>query len=132
VTRVNPILAAGRTAAESLMQDACTITRVTGQTLNDTTGAWTDTVTTVYTGKCRLQVRAQAVAALPQAGEREVVAFMAELQLPMSAVPQVGDKATITASTHDAALVGRVFRVRELMHKTHLTARRTIVQEEQN
>lgn len=126
------VLASGRAAAEALMVDTCTVTRVTGQALDEDTGAYVDTTSTIYSGKCRVQVRNAATAALPLAGEREVVAFMLELQIPMSAAAlAVGDKVTITASTHDTNLVNRVFRVRELFHKTHATARRTLVQEEQ-
>ncbi len=39
-------------------------------------------------------------------------------------VPQVGDEIEITASVHDADLLGRVFRIHDLAHKTHATARR--------
>ena len=42
---------------------------------------------------------------------------------------EVNDEITITASVNDADLVGRVFLVRDLMHKTHPTARRVGVVE---
>lgn len=114
------------------MDDACTVTRVTGQALNESDGTYTDTLSTIYTGKCRVQLRNFAVASLPLSGERQVVALQLEVSIPIGATaPLVGDLITITASTFDAALVGRAFRVREEMHKTHATARRLVVQEEQ-
>lgn len=37
---------------------------------------------------------------------------------------EAGDEITITAATFDADLTGRLFKIRDLMHKTHATARR--------
>ena len=55
-----------------------------------------------------------------------------EVSIPVSSTaPKVADVVTITASQNDPALVNRVFRVREEMHKSHATARRVVVQEEQ-
>ena len=114
------------------MTDACTITRVTGQELDDDNGTYTDTTSTIYSGKCRVQAQAQTVAALPLAGERQVVALQREVSVPVStAGVLVGDLVTMTASAHDADLVGRVFRVREEVAKSHATSRRLVVQEEQ-
>ena len=127
------VLSRGRAAAELIMTDACSFTRVTGQTIDEEDGTYTDTTSTVYAGKCRVQVRNMAVAALPLSGERQVVAMQLEVSIPVTATePQVGDIATITASANDDALVGRKFRVREEMHKSHATARRVVVQEEQS
>lgn len=114
------------------MTDSCAVTRVTGQALDEDDGQYVDTVSAVYAGKCRVQARNMAVAATPLSGEREVVALQLEVSIPISAtVPQVGDAVTMSAAAHDSALVGRVFRVREEMHKSHATARRLVVQEEQ-
>jgi len=129
---VASILARGRAQAEALMTDTCAISRVTGQALDEGDGTYTDTVSAVYAGKCRVQTRNMAVAATPLSGEREVVALQLEVSIPISAsAPQVGDLVTMSAAAHDSALVGRVFRVREEMHKSHATARRLVVQEEQ-
>lgn len=113
------------------MTDTCTVTRVTGSAINSTTLEYTDTTSTIYSGACRVQIRNMTTAQTALAGEREVVALMLEVWLPLTASVDVGDKVTITASDHDANLVGRVFRVRELFHKSHLTSRRTLCEEEQ-
>lgn len=113
------------------MVDTATVTRVTGRVLDEDTGEYVDTTSTVYSGKVRVQVRNAAVAALPLSGERQVVAMQLEVWFPISVTVRVDDRVTVTASEFDPALVGRVFRVREEMQKTHLTSRRTIVQEEQ-
>jgi hypothetical protein len=129
---ITGILARGRQVAEQLMTDTCTITRVTGQTLNETTGQYVDATSTIYTGKCRVQLRNMTVASLPLSGDRQVVALQLEVSIPLSSTaPKVGDKVTVTASQNDPALVSRVFRVREEMHKSHATARRIVVHEEQ-
>lgn len=127
------ILARGRQVAEGLMTDTCAITRVTGTgAINETTGQYVDTTSTIYSGKCRVQLRNMTVAALPLSGDRQVVALQLEVSIPLSSTaPKVGDKVTVTASPNDPALVNRVFRVREEMHKSHATARRIVVQEEQ-
>jgi hypothetical protein len=126
-----PALARGRAAAEALMVDACTITRVTGETTNEDTGVVTPTTSTVYTGQCRIQqsqLGADSTPADPGEAYVRLVAF--EVQLPMSVEGvRVQDVVTVTASAHDPDLVGRAFNVLGLAHKTHATARRLQVQE---
>lgn len=121
----------GRVLAESLMVDACTIARRTGESTNEDTGVVTPTTTTVYTGQCRIQqsqLGADSVPADP--GEAYVRLIAYELQVPVSVTGiRVHDVATITASALDPDLVGRKFIVLGLTHKTHLTARRMQVQE---
>ena len=118
------VLARGQTAAAAGMVDACTITRVTGRTTDTTTGEVTDTTSTLYTGACRVQQQT-ADARREDVGEDRLLLLRIEVQLPMSVTGlQVGDRITITASAHDADLLGRVFRAHDLAHKTHATARR--------
>lgn len=118
------VLARGRLAAEAGMEDACTITRVTGRTTDTTTGAVTPTTSTLYTGACRVQQQ-QAQAQREDAGEDHLLLLRIEVQLPMSVTGlKVGDEIAVTASENDSDLVGRVFLVHDLAHKTHATARR--------
>lgn len=126
-----PALLRGRAAAESLMVDTCTVTRLAGEVTNEDTGVVTPTTSTVYTGRCRVQqsqLGADSTPADPGEAYVRVVAF--EVQLPMSVVGvRVQDVITITASPLDPDLVGRAFNVLGLAHKTHATARRIQVQE---
>lgn len=119
-------LARGRTAADLGMVDACTIRRRTGQTSDPVTG---DAVPTYlspdpYTGKCRVQQASLAQAAQQDVGEDFLLILRLEVQLPIAVTGlAVDDEVTITAS-RDADLVGRVFLIRDLFHKTDATARR--------
>jgi len=118
-------LEAGRRMAESLMVDSCTIRRRTGVTTNPTTGEVTPTFTVLYTGqKCRVQTRGNWGEA-KDIGEAALVLLTVEVQLPISvAGVQVRDEITIDACVNDAELVGRLFRVKDLNHKSHGTMRR--------
>lgn len=49
------ILARLRTTHQSVMVDTCTITRTTVGALNETTGEYAETTTTVYSGVCRVK-----------------------------------------------------------------------------
>lgn len=120
------VLARGRAAAEAGMQDACVIRRPSGSgTTNPVTGYPTPNDTTVYTGKCRVQ-QAVAVARPHDVAEDQVLVVRFDLQLPVAGTEglQVKDEVTITAAFNDADLVGRVFTVWELAHKSESTARR--------
>jgi hypothetical protein len=118
------VLVRGRAAAEALMVDACTIARVGTRVTDTTTGEVTEPTSTLYTGQCRVQ-QAQADATEETVGEDRLLLLRLEVQLPMSVTGlEVGDLITITASAHDPDLPGRVFRVHDLAHKTHATARR--------
>lgn len=123
-------LARGRTAAQALMVDTCLIRHQTGSTTDRSTGVITPTYATVYTGRCRVQ-QALAQGARVEAGEVEPVLLRLEVQLPVVGTVGIerGDLVTITACAHDVDLVNRVFRVRDLHHKTHATARRIQVEE---
>jgi hypothetical protein len=120
---------AGRAAAARLMVDACRITRVTGATTDPETGVRTETTTTVYSGRCRLQQRSTG-GSRSDVGEVSVVQVSTELQLPTSATGvRPGDTAVMTASVLDPDLVNRAYRVTGDAAKTHLTARRLDVRE---
>lgn len=119
----------GRAAIERLMVDACTIRRPTGSSTDDTTGVVTPTYSTVYSGKCRIQ-QTVPVSKPDDVGEAHVWLQRLELQVPMSVTGILSDDlVTVTASVLDGDLVGRVFHVRELGHKTHMTSRRVQLEE---
>lgn len=123
------ILQRGRAAAEAGMTDACVIRRRTGQTTDDLTGATVYAYATVYTGPCRIQQRVDGQRV--EAGEATNVVLRRELQLPVESSTGVrhGDEATITACVNDAALVNRVFVLRDEHGKSEATARRMTCEE---
>lgn len=121
----------GRAAAEVLMVDACTIKHLTGET----TGAGGVITATYgaafYTGRCRIQVKQEAGAGT-DVGEAYRIVGRREVQLPVVAATtgiREGDVVTITAAAIDPDLVGKVFVVRDVLAKTHLTSRRLTVTE---
>jgi hypothetical protein len=119
-------LARGQFAAAAGMIDACTIRRanVSGTT-DPVTGYPTQSYTTLYTGKCRVQ-QAVAIARPHEVGEDHLLIVRFDLQLPVAGTEglKVNDLVTITASVHDADLVNRTFLILELAHKSEATARR--------
>lgn len=125
------VLARGKARAEASMADACTIKRLnTSGTTNPDTGYPTSTYTTVYSGKCRIQQQA-AIARPHSVGEDEVLIVRFDLQVPVVGTEglKVNDIVTITAAVNDADLVGRIFQVWELVHKSEATARRVGITE---
>lgn len=124
------VLSVGQRTALSLMVDACTITRVTGAgTQNETTGRIVPTTTQLYAGQCQVRVPQQAAQA-PEVGARSATIQGAIVKVPLAVEDvRIGDTVTITASVHDPELVGRVFTVAQLHHKTWPTARKLGVDE---
>lgn len=124
------VLARAQAAALAGMVDTCAITRVTGHTTDPDTGVQTPTVADIYTGACRIQQHVPGGARPADVGEAYQLLLRLEVQLPVTVTGvAVSDTVTITAAAHDTDLVDRVFRVRELMHKTHPSARRIGVEE---
>jgi hypothetical protein len=122
------VLARAQAAAVLGMADTCTIRRLAGSSTDQDAGDITPTWTSLYAGKCRVQQR-QAEAAQHDAGEDYQLLLRLTVQLPVTVTGlKVGDEITITAS-RDADLVGRVFLVRDLAHKTDQSARRVGVTE---
>lgn len=126
---VSEAVAAGRMAAEALMVDTCEIRYVTATTTDDLTGQVLEQTAVRYTGPCRVQQPA-AQGQRDDVGEVTVTVLRLQLQLPVVGTELVarGDRVVLTASV-DAALLGRTWRVRDLAHKTHATARRMTIEE---
>jgi hypothetical protein len=121
---------AGRAAAERIMVDTCTITRVTGTSTDPDTGVITPTLTTIYTGKCRIKGLPVASAGRVDVGEASLVLAGYALQLPIAATGVlVDDQVQVIASVLDPGLPGRRFFVVSPAVGTHLTARRLQIRE---
>lgn len=120
----------GRLAAEALMIDTVTIEHRTGESTNTDTGVITPTYSTVYSGAAKVGQSATPSGAPRDLGEASITYIHLVVHVPMSVTGvQVNDRVTVTASTLDPALVGRVFVVRSIGHKTFQTARRFDVEE---
>jgi hypothetical protein len=119
---------AGRAWHESIMEDACAVTREGARTLNEANGQYVMSSTTVYTGACRLVVQPRQPQDAAAPGQVEAVTH-ARLDLPVSKSTGVrdGDVVTFTKSV-DPALVGVKYRLRGLAGQTHATARRFFVE----
>ena len=120
---------AGRREAEALMVDACTVTRPGEPVTDPDTGDVTPSMTPVYTGPCKVQ-QTISQASNPEAGGHAFTVQDSRVDFPVTAGPlMVDDVVTVTASVLDPQLVGSVFRVIELFHKSMATAQRTRVSE---
>lgn len=125
---IEAALTRGRTAAEALMVDACTIERRNGDSVG-TGGVITPAYDELYAGKCRVQVR-QETGQGTNVGEAFRIVGRTEIQLPITVTGLAeGDRITITAAALDPELVGKVYAVRDVLAKTHLTSRRVNVLE---
>lgn len=122
-------LNAGRAAIEALMVDTCLIDRKTGSVLDEDTGKYVDTYETVYSGKCRVQDSGLS-GRRAEAGEQSFELQTRTLQVPITVTGvRVDDRAQVTVSVLDPDLVGRTFRIADLFHKSHATARRLPIEE---
>lgn len=123
------IVYSGRGVAERLMTDACTIQRQAGSSMSEVTLVVTPTLTSVYTGKCRVKGQ-QIQDAASNAGERPTVTREYVVSIPLSTTSvQVDDLVTITASALDPTQVGKVLVVLGVGHGSQITARRIRCQE---
>ena len=129
---VSDILAAlpvFRAEAESLMLDACTITRPGTPVTDPDSGEVTNTSTPVYTGKCKVQSKDSATSN-PEAGEATFTVVSRQVHIPAnSADVQDGDVVTITASLLNAFTVGKQYRIAGFTPDTFDTAARLPVKE---
>lgn len=117
-------LARGRQAAETLMVDACVIDRPTGEATGPGGVISTTYGPVLYSGKCRMQVGNQESHGT-DVGEAYRIVSRPQLQLPMTVTGlREGDRVRMTAAALDQDLVGKVYVIRDVMSKTHLTARR--------
>lgn len=119
----------GRVAAESLMLDACTITRPGDPVTDPETGDVSSTPTTVYAGKCKVQSK-DAATASPEAGEATFTVVSRQVYIPANAADvRDGDVVTLTASKLNAFTVGKQYRVSGFTPDTFDTAARLPVKE---
>lgn len=118
-------LAAARADAESLMTDACTVTRAGDEpVLNEDTLEYETGTDPVHAGKCRVQA-GTSLATEREAGDRLTFGTRVVVSLPLTVDGvESGDLVTVTASAYTPQLVGRAYRVRSVVTKSHPTALR--------
>lgn len=119
----------GRTLAESRMTETVIIRRRSGTTEDSETLTETPVFETLYEGPARVKFSQNQPDEKSQASQLPVVS-QPEVHLPVSAsiVPS-GAEITVTASSVDSLIVGRVFTVVGLPVGGQVTARRYMVQE---
>lgn len=119
----------GQVEAEARMIDSCTIGRQSGVFTDPDTGQVVPTFTTVYAGKCEVQ-QTISQSSNPVAGGHRYTLQDVVLKVPVAVTGlRIDDTVTIGSAVVDPELVGRVFRLSELFHKSYPTARRFRVEE---
>lgn len=104
-------LTLGRRMAESRMTDSCTVTRAGSPTWDESTGAYTSTPVTVYSGVCRVKHPTTAARDV-DAGSQLLAVSQLELHLPVSAVGvRADDVVSVTGSATRAEQSGRKFTI---------------------
>lgn len=122
-------VAEGRTQAELLMFDSCTVDRPGPVVTDPDSGVAAPSLTRIYEGKCKVQ-QTIAQSSNPTAGGHSFTVQSTRWDTPVSAGPfAVNDVVTMTGAVLDPQLVGRVYRVVELFHKSGATAQRVRVEE---
>lgn len=113
------------------MIDTCTITRITGSTLDTTTGVVTPTTTTVYSGPCRLQANQGMARNATPTPDDPVLMRYRELQLPVTTSTGVrqGDRVHIDTCVNDPDMAGTEHIVHDQHGKSEATARRLGIEE---
>lgn len=119
-------LQTGRTLAESLMVDACRVTREDPDgEVDDQTGARPRV--TVYEGRAKSQTY-EAYEQTPEAGGHRYTVQRYAVHFPVGAfVPEVGDVVEWTACPYDASRVGVRERITAPFSKSLATAQRVFV-----
>lgn len=118
-----------RGQADSMMVDTCTIERPGAPVTNPDTGVVTPSMTTVYTGKCKVQSKDSATSS-PEAGGATFTVVSRQVHIPANAADvKDGDVVTITASLLNSFTVGKVYRVEGFTPDSFDTAARIPVKE---
>jgi hypothetical protein len=129
VADVLAILPVLRAQAESMMLDTCTIQRPGAPVTDPNTGVVTPGMTTIYTGKCKVQSKDSATST-PEAGGAVFVVVSRQIHIPAGAADvRNDDVVTVTASVLNPFGVGRKYRVEGFTPDSFDTAARIPVKE---
>lgn len=113
-----------------LFRDTAVLERPsTAATLNPTTGVYDpNSPTTIYTGDCLIRGFAWEGTDLESGGE-EVRMRRYRVKFPVDTAALVGDIVRPTASTYDSSLVGRSFRITDVVRDGFQISRSCIAEE---
>lgn len=113
-----------------LFRDEATVTRGSGTpTFNPATGVTTTVPgATVYTGECLIRGTSWQGFDVG-VGETEVRSRTVRGWLPKDTAVEVNDVLTVTASTHDAGMVGRVMRITDVPKDGWQVVRKVLLEE---
>lgn len=125
------VLARGRAFLLAALVDTCRIERVTAEDTNPLNGKVTKTWATVYVGQCEFQASTATWAGPATVAEAALRVAAATLKLPVVGSEGVAIDMRVTALTclNDAEMVGRIYSVTGLSHKSHATTRKLSLQE---
>lgn len=120
-----------RSRQEALFRDECVITRASGDPVFDEdTGEYTTPdPTEVYEGPCSLRPAGGLVGTDVTAGERELRLSDYVLKLPADTPVLNNDTVELTRSQYDADLVGRTYRITDVLRDGWQIARKCVVEE---
>ncbi len=126
----------GRRTMESLMVDACRITRIDPNAranFNEATMQYDlDEGEVVYEGKCRIQADRDQTLRETEAADREQTTRSSIAQLPIAGTGHISADCVLelTGCPNDPDRVGATYSLRaEISPKTHATCRRFYLQE---
>jgi hypothetical protein len=132
VTYAGWAIGMGRAAANELLTDTVTVTRVSGAPgpMDPETGEPSPAPTdTVYAGPGKVQTY-EPYEATKTSAEHVYIEQRYQLHLPITAPRvDVGDTVTVTASQTDPLLIGKKYRVAGEHAKTWATSRRLLIDE---
>jgi hypothetical protein len=118
----------GREKRRLLMTDTVTVTRVTGRVFDPSTGTYTDTTVTQYTGIADVK-NLQVGAGQAQAGEREITTRSYDVVLPFGTTAdiRIDDRVTVNTSD-DPNLVGLMLTVTDPQYGGRRTGRHVMAE----
>lgn len=114
----------------ALFRDVCLIVRASGDPIYDPDAneLTPGTTTTVYSGDCLIRGTSWQGFDV-SVGETEIRSRVVRGWLPKDTAVEVNDVVTVTASTHDAAMVGRVMRITDVPKDGWQIVRRVFLEE---
>ena len=116
----------GRAQANARMTETVTVTTTTpGEVMDESTGTYPDVIVSHYGGVGRIKFPTLTVSERTPGGQTIAVQdVMLSLPVGFSSAVRIDDIVTVTGSTVDTDLVGRVFRIKGLAQAGQVSAHR--------